>query len=345
MSRHTFIGIMALVVAAAIVATGCEGFGFSASDAQLRVSFFEAAREAAPEIEATESDGTRRIGASRELSPGETPEWRNDVENPLYSVFNLLREFDPDVHEGVLDRSNLYKVLYDVSNLIPESPNAFETPQQVSSPFDFGNAPRTYSYGEDQELTGESTYESVSDYAVEFDGETTICLATYVWREGDKYERGAFEATKNAATGDIDIRFIHVLTYADGNTGSNLMYITGNENEHTFTLRYLDAGRSAQGETGAKVAIVGHGVSQSESGDDYFLLKVLGEPLTEPRYYKFPAGATETKLKEYAWGGYAAADIDDPKDYLDTVDGLNMLTLEDTIVSADGFEGGTNDLY
>lgn len=345
MLRHRFTGILVLVLAATLMATGCEGFGFSASQTLPELGFFDAAREAAPEIKATESDGTRSSGMSRELAPGETPEWRNDVANPLYSVFNLLREFDPAVQEGDLDRSNFYKVLYDVSNLIPESPQAFDEPQQVSSPFDFGNDPRTYTYGEDRELSGESTYEAISDYALEFDGDTTICLATYVWREGDKYERGAFEASKNAATGDIDIRFLHLVSYSGGETYSNLMYITGNENEHTFTLRYLDAGRSSQGSEGAKVAIVGHGVSQSESGDDYFLMKALGEPLTTARYYKFPAGATETDLKDYAWDGYSAADIDDPENYLGVVDSLEMLTFEDTIVSVDGFVGGTNDLY
>jgi hypothetical protein len=345
MSRHGFIKITVLIVSAAMIATGCEGFGFSGTTTFPQLAFFESAREAAPEIKATESDGTRSIGASRELAPGETPEWRNDVANPLYSVFNFLREFDPDDLDAGLDRSNFYRVLYDVGNLIPEDLNAFEAPKQVSSPFDFGTETRTYSYGEDVDLTGEGTYEAVSDYAMEFDGDTTICLATYVWREGTKYERGAFEATKNAATGDMDIRFLHLVTYEGGETYSNLVYITGNEQQHTFTLRYLDAGRSSQGWEGAKVAIVGHGVSQSESGDDYFLLKVLGEPLTEARYYKFPAGATETELKAYAWDGYALADIDDPKGYSDTVDGLALLTLEDTIVSVDGFTGGTNDLY
>lgn len=337
--RVAFLEVAVLV--AMVVATGsCSLFGPNISDGlgleSGEVLFYSSARETTPEIPEA---------ASARSTSGDPSEWTSGSGNPLYVVFNLLREFNPEIHEGVLDRSNLYKVLYDVGNLIPENPVELAAPAAVQSPFDFGSATRTYAYGADQELTFESDYEGISDYAMNVDGTAIEALVTYVWREGEKYERGVFQADYDAATGDIEIQLVHLVTYADGESYSNRVFVSGNETDHTFTIKSLNAGKSATaGEGTANSSIVGTGVSMSDSTDDYFLVKVLAGSLTEPSYYKLPAGATEEELQAYPWDGRALSDIDDPHGYATAVEALEMYTINDAILSVDGFVGGTNDL-
>lgn len=348
MKSSRMLPTVLLIGVVGVTMSGCSWFspysGLGLERGELL--FYSNAKETTPEITASGSRSpARALHTADTATSRDASEWSDASGNPLYAAFNLLREFDPAIHEGVLDRSNLYKLLYDVGNLIPVYPKALENPLAVESPFDFGNPSRTYTYGNDETLTGEGSYESISDYAMNIDGDKIEALVTYVWREGDKFERGVFEAELNAASGDVNIDFVHLVLYPTGETYSNRAHITGNQNAHTFTVKYINAGVSdVDGTASVRASIVGTGVSKSEDASDYFLLKILTPSLAEPSYYFCPAGVTEDEMRAYDWQGSDLATVDDPSDYATIVDGMAMFTIDDAILSEADFTGGSNSL-
>ena len=162
----------------------------------------------------------------------------------------------------VLDRSNLYKLLYDVENLIDGGKMAASpmTPTTLILPF--------------TDITSDSLYNKygTSDNDQQYfsialnDADDMIEAAVgWTWGEADnekKLEYGLFTASFNTSTSDLNIDFAFSVDYNTDTTVTeynNRSIISGNAVSHTFQLSIIISSQ----------AIIGMGISQ---GTDNFML-------------------------------------------------------------------------
>ncbi|MBU0672078.1 MAG: hypothetical protein KJ732_03510 [Candidatus Margulisbacteria bacterium] len=216
--------------------------------------------------------------------------------NTMYGVFYALREYLHPQDEGVIDRANLYRLLYDVETLLNAMSSevvALATPEVIVPPFNFGNN-ATY-----ETAVNDATNERAA--AVITSGTTTRGIVTWIWRDTadpNHNEYGVLEASMNNATKDLSVDFIFCVDYNASDTlcdYNNRTKISGNSGTHAFEFVQTIAGATA-----VNSQLVGKGVSQG-AGEN-FLLKIMNsnnDGFSSARYLVVSAEATETTLMNF----------------------------------------------
>ncbi|MFZ1985554.1 MAG: hypothetical protein WAU91_14145 [Desulfatitalea sp.] len=257
----------------------------------------------------------------------------------LYSVFFTLREFQSPRDEGVVDRSNFYKLLYDAESILMGSYGDAEDlaePTQIASPFagiDTSAATFTKAANiEDDEL---SIAYNDTDEALE-------ALMTWKWTEADqpaKAERGIAFYVLDKATQDVSIDMVFSVDYdiATPESTYNLRCkARGNAADHSFEFNYLIG----------STAIIAKGVSQGEN--NYVIFKYSSGGSTY--YLRVPAGADETFFQELYDAGTPLTEdpetLEDEEGYLTWIQAQQFMTesdlltsTEDLNIGVDGFAG------
>jgi len=214
----------------------------------------------------------------------------------LHAVFYTLREFLPERDEGIVDRSNMYKLLYDVDALLNQVKGmavTLEAAKVITPPFDFGN----------NKIYGKAANDESAERGVALnETDTTIeAIVTWIWRDTSNpkhIETGVFEASLNKNTYDLAIDFVFSVDYDkdDPTTDYNLrVNLTGNATTHAFAFNYVSGGSS---EANRLVQMVGKGISKGAG--NHFLFKVRNNQdsqFSSPRYIVLSAEATEDTLK------------------------------------------------
>ncbi len=313
MKKITVFCILVLV----IVFSGCKGDDGGSFDN----FFYTATKEVTPAFDFTGSKKTVRDLVSGTL---------------IYSIFELLRDYEYPADEGVIDMHNIYKVLYTAGQIYgtAESNCSSITETAVASPFDLGITD-TYNCAGN---SGTMTDNYANGFAIKDTDPVKYALLTYRWAPDspDHEEHGILQGNHNDDTGDLSLKMIHNVYYDTGGGFVVRSDIDGNETTHAFTIKSISAGT---GSSTNYTSIVGKGISQGSG--NYFLLKVNTDTVTG-KYFCIPADATETELEAMDAGG---SDTVDPNcsAYQADVDAMTFLqdnsaTIPDSI---DDFTGST----
>ncbi|MBU8871846.1 MAG: hypothetical protein KOO60_13350 [Gemmatimonadales bacterium] len=256
----------------------------------IAINLFEAAKGVAPSFAET------------------TTKAASELEDPMEYLFNTFRMFDPEIHQGIIDGSNFFRVLFDMDESLEDIFDITEAidPVVIQEPFEFGNS-ITYDHAantHEDEGTG-NIYDS--GYAYTLEGETIHFLVTYRISEdeGTHITMGQLQGSYDMEEGDVDLAMIYLVEYNGEEYYVVRNEIAGNELTHEFELRMAISGSHGGGS-----AIVGKGISQGENA--FFLLKMnYGYELAEAgeRYYVFPADADETFLQEMDREGLQYEDL------------------------------------
>jgi hypothetical protein len=284
-----------------------------------------------PVITATTSDSSLSKGIVKVST-----DW--DSGNPAYEVFNVFRQYLYPQHDGIIDISNLYKLLYeagshydnaissssdsDTSENLEKADSDSTAVQELASateilpPFDFGNTARSYTHAS-------------NNYALSTDGDTVYAILTWIWDEDPTYSYGVIEGSFNSTSGDLTLDMVYLVDYEGDSDYCLRTYITGNDTTHQFTVKLS---KYNTGENAYAMSMIGTGVSQSDDENDYFLLKMkdndnLSE-YTNGRYFRFAADSDEDALAAASHLGYDYADIEDANNYADTLDGMTFFALD-----------------
>ena len=203
-------------------------------------------------------------------------------------AYQLLRNYTYPDDEGVVDMSNIYKVLWEAGHYLDEAPARCTA---VTESMDSGISPfasndflgHSYALGASEEEGG---YGSSVAYGQV--GDERRMLVTFKWApdSAQQIAIGVIQAQHDTTTGDVSIRFAQAVRYPPGSTmggveGSGFAIraqIDGNSTTHAFDLKMAINGTS----------LVGKGVSRGAG--NYFLFR-SGEA-----YYCIPAEATEADL-------------------------------------------------
>lgn len=193
----------------------------------------------------------------------------------LYAAYYTLRDFNHATDEGVVDRSNLYKIIYDVESVFEGATWAATSigPEAVAAPF-----PKIAS-GAQYEFGGTTANSSV---VYKKTGNAVDALVSWKWTENgkpDKDEIGIAKFASNPDTGDIAIDFAFSVDYKVSDSPrdyNNRCVVSGNLKTHEFQFVYRIQGWN----------IAAKGVSQ---GSGYMLFKYLDMGTT--KYLVVPAGA------------------------------------------------------
>jgi hypothetical protein len=215
-----------------------------------------------------------KTGASARPATGE---WGSG--NPLYSVYFTMREFLPERDEGVVDRSNLYKMLYDVDNVFAGASTAAQPipEQEIVAPFS-----QLGSVVCDRVLNDEADKVSVGFKETE---ESIHAVMSWIWSDGpSKAEYGVAVASYDKATQDLTVDMTYSVDYDISNPLAEYClrcWVAGNTQEHTFEFKYIIG----------NTQIVAKGVSQGEGQSMLFKYANPSDPV---RYIVVPADADET---------------------------------------------------
>lgn len=288
-------------------------------------AFYSDAMDTTPVIEATTSAASiSAMGVSMKVTSG----WTSG--NPAYEVFRLLQEYEYPRDEGIIDVSNIYKALWEAGvqydnalDIVQELP----VPTVISPPFDFGNDPVTYTHASDHA-------------ALALDGDTIKALLTWIWDESPTMSYGVIEGSFNDTTGDIGLDMVYLVDYEGDSDYCLRTFIAGNKISHSFTLRTVKCGTA---EGAYAISMIGAGISQSDNVGDYFLLKAIDNgnlaDFPEGRWFRALASANEDDLMAEPDTGSGLADIADPNNYAETINGLTFFALDgsDNATSVDDF--------
>lgn len=285
--------LVLVVIGAVLILAACNGDLKVASGG---IMFYDAAVDTLPVMEPA--------AASRASS-----EW--NFGNPVYEIFNTLREYDNDRDEGKIGLDNMYKLLFQAGafyNDAVSSATQMETPRNIASPFD---------------LSGDSNYVAPTAlythlFASEAGGNwaaiekaadgTLNCLMTWEVNQDSGDEYGIIEGNYNETTGKILLNLVCYVDYSSQPDYCLRTMIDGNDKTHRFKMKMSKYSGSDEG---FAFSLTGSGVSQSANAEDFFLMAVLLEDTigTTPAYYKVKAGAGETELQQQNAAGSTYGDL------------------------------------
>ncbi len=254
----------------------------------------------------------------------------------LYSVYFTLRDFQSPRDEGVVDRSNLYKLLYDAESVFSgaySSADRLPSAQAIASPF----------AGIDTSATLFESAANIEDDSLSVaytnTEETLEALVTWKWTEDsdpDKAERGIAYYIYNKHTNDITIDMVFAVDYdiSTPATEYNLRCkATGNTVDHSFQFNYLIN----------STAIIAKGVSQGQ--DNYVVFKYSSDGGVHTYYVRVPAEQGEAYFKDIYENHPEEvvtdpADIEDDDDYLDWVQGEAFMAEADLLTNTEQLNVG-----
>lgn len=344
---HKIIFVAALALAAAGCGKGATETGTSDADL-LDTALYNATLEVAPSF-------TPATDASVSKSPTKE-EWQSG--SPLYELFYLLRDFNPETDNGVIDTSNLYKTMWESKNFVSSAKWRCGSivEQVISPPFDFGNEDASFNCayndvgredgydfgGAMKEVDANGVMIEPIDYFktsyVEQQG-----LFGFVWvdlaRANPHYEYGSLEGSVNTETGDLSVDIAVWVDYDDVDDYCYRNDIDGNSETNEFTLRSAKGNGSGNSQA---YSVVGKGISKGEG--NYMLFKVNHDGTTG-KYFCIGAeeGEAELKAREEQTG----SDTVDANcaEYADAVNDMEHLTADDLLCdSADLNPDGPDDI-
>lgn len=202
--------------------------------------------------------------------------------NPLYNVYFSLREFLSPRDEGVVDRSNLYKMLIDVDTVFSgTSLDAVAiTEQEITPPF-----------SKLQKITcNKATNEAENKRAIALKDITNEvdAIITWIWADSAAAnEYGLASVTFNKNTKDITVDMTYSVDYdlSGTQTDYNLRCnVSGNAENNTFQFKYIIG----------DAKIVAKGVSKGAG--NYMLFKYTGFGASV-KYIVVPGDADENFFK------------------------------------------------
>ncbi|MBU0686224.1 MAG: hypothetical protein KKB81_00025 [Candidatus Margulisbacteria bacterium] len=214
--------------------------------------------------------------------------------NTMYDIFYLFRQYVHPDDEGVIDRANLYRLLYDVDTLFTAMTTevvALSAAQVIVPPFNFGN---NYTYN--KAVNNTSSEMAAATY---ISGNTVRGIVSWIWRDAtdtNHDEFGILEVTKDTSTDDISIDFVFCVDYDSSDTVcdyNNRTKISGNAGTHAFEFV-----RTLASSTAVTSQMVGKGISQGVG--NVFLLKIKdgnNDGFTSTAYMVVSAEATEATLQ------------------------------------------------
>jgi len=274
-------------------------------------TIWELSKNTTPYVATTKSvRAPSSLGAGKSFESG----------SPTYGLFSIFREYVYPEDEGIIDTGNIYKLLFEASQLYAGKKSSATgiTAAKIESPFDFGTDAEIYDHAyNDKEGTIENgkTYYRTSAYRE--DGKKTYAILGYTVEEsidaGTKIQRQIFLTSFGSSTGDIELEFA---TYddkpnsADSDFGRRF-YVEGNANDHTFFCQ-----EATEGTVGVWT-VVGKGVSK---GTGYYILCIPGTNGAQNHYYRLPADATEADYRALKEAGSAREDLDDPNGYATSIE-------------------------
>ena len=297
-----FSGLICMTACGGSGGSGSSGSSSSGSSSADDTLFYDAIKLVSPSFSSDDSSASF-------YQSDITTSWESG--NPVYEVFYILQEFDPDTDQGVIDTSNLYKTMWESRGFFANTKSGCTaiTEQIIAPPFDFGNEDITYNCafnsesatgydfaGAYKELDENSDIIAI-DEGSEESGTTAVIkhgLFGFVWVDsGDNahYEYGTMQAVLDTTTDDLSVDIAVWVDYDEENDYCYRNEITGNTSTHAFTIRAIK-GNKVSGST--YTSIVGKGISQGEG--EYFLLKVEGSGLDSSKYYCIGAEDSETEL-------------------------------------------------
>jgi hypothetical protein len=275
-----------LALAAALALGGCGGAGSSGTDENF---FFEAGRNTAPAI--TPASGGSRVATSRSVL---VSQW--SWGNPVFEMFNTLRDYDDARDQGTIGIDNVYKTLFQAGQFYNEdrsrcSPVAAKA---IASPFDFGN---------------DVIYDCAMNDASSKHGHASreiggVKSGLMTWQvdysSNGVIERGAMQGHFADATGAVKIDEATYVDYlaSDPTHGDHdfcvRFLIEGNASAHSFTLKLMKYNTNGY----YWISLVGSGVSRGAG--QYFLFKASDMTDGTWKYYCFPADVSETQMQSVA---------------------------------------------
>lgn len=290
--------------------------------------FFEAAKNTLPVIKSSAVKNINSKSASAEDPWG--------IDNPLFLIYSMLREFSPENDDGSVGIDNIYRILYmagtffdDVmkrGDIIPE--------QHITAPFSLGYNDARYNVA-----INNMDYNTGS--AVRLDGNTNHALHCHLREDAggsmQASERGILQGYYNKATHDLKLDLLTFLDSDLKDIGFRIR-IEGNDSTHYFTIKYVKYATNESYAYG-----VGHGVSKGAG--NYFLFRFsagIEDNLTiNNAYYCIEATDSVDDLKVMNMAGVSEI-IPECLAYKSIVDNLVPLTRADLPSStADFNKGGT----
>lgn len=349
------LGLLAAVICSLFLflLTGCGSDSDSTSSASLTSEdlFYETMRETTPVYDPLEAEALQTGAMVVPLEAMINAEdWGSG--EVLYSVYFTLRDFQSPRDEGVVDRSNLYKLLFDAELVLVDRYSLTETlatAKAIASPFAgidtsatlFTNAANNILLSDDEAANESFDADENPSVAYRLTGDIVEALVT--WKcvdpgNPDKHEIGIAYYTYDKSTEDITIDMVYSVDYdisSPESTYNLRCKASGNIAEHSFQFNYLIGTTS----------IIAKGVSQGDG--NYTIFKYKSGLNT--RYLKVPAGEGESFFKDIYDGGSVEAvedpsGIADPDGYLTWVQSEPFMDSDDLLTSTVQLNVGVTDL-
>lgn len=263
----------------------------------------------------------------------------------LNVIYQVLRSYTYPSDEGVVDMTNIYKVLWEAGRYIENAGTACHSVTAFSdtsapTPFIFKLNNSTDTLGHTYNCgyaTAESGgYGSSVAHSQSADGLTDYTMATYKWspNSSSQIAMGQIQVQYNATSGDLALNFAQTVYYPAQSAPQNgfvtRTWISGNKTTHSFSMK-IGIGHPA----GTMTYLVGKGISQGSG--NYFLFR------SGTNYYCIPATASEADIAALSATNYTAAAAGNCSAYASDVQGMVPFTSNDVPsvdYSAPTFSGG-----
>lgn len=199
--------------------------------------------------------------------------------NPLYSVYYSLRQYLKERDEGVVDRSNIYKLIADVDTVLSgiSSSATSITEQEIHSPF--ASLPSVTC---DKAINDETNKRAA---AIKETSSNIEAILTWIWTDtpATKNEYGIATVNFDKVSKNLTIDMTYSVDYDLSTTATDYnmrCHVEGNTTEHNFKFKYII------GDT----KIVAQGISQWPG--NYMLFKYISgsDPV---KYIVTPSDADE----------------------------------------------------
>jgi len=220
------------LLACTLVFTGCQLYDLLTGKSGF---LFDMAKETTPVIVAGTAKSLGTASVSKALS------WSD----PTYSMYAIFQDYSFPADEGKIDSGNLYKLLYESSQIYTNRKYDAKTiaAAAIASPFPFGNAAKTY----DHAFVSIGEQGGYYDYSLAYKttGDTTEACYGYTVREdyngGVKTQRQVYETSFNEVTGSLALDFC---TFDDkpGGTSDDFgrrAFVEGSMLDHSFFIHFV----------------------------------------------------------------------------------------------------------
>lgn len=265
--RLLLIGLLVLVALGVFI--GCGQLTGGSSGA----SYFNPLVEASAPV-FKPSTASAQAAQVFDIHAQATSDWGSG--NPLYAVYFSLREYINSRDNGIVDRSNIYKLLTDTDAVFSAaSPDAVAiTEQLITPPFTVMSA-----------VTCDKAHNDTTNkqgIALKETSSTVNGIMTWIWSDSPtKNEYGVVNASRDATSVWVDMSYSVSYDLSTTETTYNLRgKVSGNPSSHEFEYRYIIGGYK----------IVGKGVSRGAGNN--MLIKYAG-PGSVTKYIVVPGTADE----------------------------------------------------